>query len=225
MKKIKEFIEKYRILFFISLIINIYFLITEIFNFVSTKAALSMFTIVLYVSTIVYMSLMELFELLKKPKQYAYTFTIYFLLVNALVLPITVLLGNLIDSISPIYTVSRFVGSHITIAVIIYFVYLLFKFIKPIFKSARAKRKEDDYARASFFGDIISALLTLITSFFGVAIIAVMPYLEAMPFYDIRSVPFIVSGIVVWALTIVFLIKCVIGKRKLNKKEVVEQPE
>ncbi len=110
MKKIKEFIEKYRILFFISLIINIYFLVTEIFNFISTKAALSMFTIVLYVSTIVYMSLMELFELLKKSKQYAYTFTIYFLLVNALVLPITVLLGNLVDSISPIYRVSQFVG-------------------------------------------------------------------------------------------------------------------
>ena len=219
MKKIKAFLTKYHVMFFITLIMSIYFLVTEILNFIENKSAISMFTIILYISSITYISLMEYFDWKKKDPRYSYQFTFYYLLVNAIMLPLTVLFGNISKDLSPIYSVASYFQSELVLKImlLVYILYLLFKFIKPIVKARKAKRENDHYARCGNFGDVISGLLTLITSFFGVFTLNMNEFM-VMSLLSIRTVPFMVSAIVVWAVTIIFTIKIGLGIRKIKKE-------
>ena len=221
MKKIKEFLTKYHIVFFVTTIMSIYFLITEIMNFVEVKSAISMFTIILYISSITYVCLMEYFEWKGKDPRYSYQFTFYYLLINAIILPLTLLVGNITDSLNPIYMVSSRFTSDVVLKVmlVLYIIYLLFKFIKPIIKAKKAKSKNDHYSRCSNYGDIISGLLTLISSFFGILFVNAMTLMDNAPsLLSVREVPFILSSIIVWIVTLLLTIKCGLGIRKIKKE-------
>ncbi len=220
MKKIKEFFAKYHIPFFVVLVLNLFFLVREIYNFSQFQSALSIFTIVLYLTSLIYMSLMELFEYRNKSNKWSYIFTLWYLLINGLLLPITILLANSIDSLSSVYMVYTFTGQSISIVVLllIYFAYLLFKIIKPIVKSVKAKKKKDDYERASNFGDVLEATMTLISSFAGLFALFMSMYAEAM-YMNINSAPFMVSVVIATIINLIFFIKCILGIRRIKKEQ------
>ena len=44
MKESKGFFSKYHVMFFVSVIVNVYFLVTEVLNFIEGFGALSFFT-------------------------------------------------------------------------------------------------------------------------------------------------------------------------------------
>lgn len=220
MKAFKDFLNKYHIVFFVVLAINIYFLVTEILNFSARLSALSLFTIVLYSSTIIYISIMELFKHLNKDAKWGYIFTLIFLLINAIALPITVLFANVFDSLSPVYMLSNLTNNQIPtlILILVYLGYLLFRFILPIINSLRAKAKHDDYTRCRYFSSIVSGGLTFVSSFLGtfIAYLAIM-YFDQLPLFSVNSVPFLFGAVVVLILTIIFIVKCVKGIKQ-NKK-------
>lgn len=220
MKKIKEFFAKYHIPFFIALVLNLFFLVREIYNFSQFQSALSIFTIVLYLTSLIYMSLMELFEYRNKSNKWSYIFTLWYLLINGLLLPITILLANAIDSLSAVYNVYTFTKGEISIIILllIYFAYLLYKIIKPIVKSVKAKKKKDDYERASNFGDVLEATMTLISSFAGLFALFMSMYAETM-FVNVNSAPFMVSAAIATIINLIFFIKCIIGIRRIKKEE------
>ena len=220
MKKIKEFFAKYHIPFFIALVLNLFFLVREIYNFSQFQSALSIFTIVLYLTSLIYMSLMELFEYRNKSNKWSYVFTLWYLLINGLLLPITILLANAIDSLSAVYNVYTFTGQSISIVVLllIYFAYLLFKIIKPIVKSVKAKKKKDDYERASNFGDVLEATMTLISSFAGLFALFMSMYAETM-FVNVNSAPFMVSAVIAIIINLIFFVKCILGIRRIKKEQ------
>ena len=214
MKAFKEFLKKYHIVFFVVLVMNIYFLVTEILNFAAAFSALSLFTIVLYSSTIIYMSLMELYKTLNRETKWAYIFTLCFLLVNAVTLPLTILFANVFDSLSPVYTLSGLVNGKVSmiILILVYLGYLAFRFVLPIINSIRAKAKNDDYTRARNFGSIVSGGLTFITSFVGTFLAySAMMLSEQMMLLNMNSVPFLIGAAVVFILTIIFVVKCIKG--------------
>ena len=220
MKRIKEFFAKYHIPFFIALVLNLFFLVREIYNFSQFQSALSIFTIVLYLTSLIYMSLMELFEYRNKSNKWSYVFTLWYLLINGLLLPITILLANAIDSLSSVYNVYTFTGQSISIVVLllIYFAYLLFKIIKPIVKSVKAKKKKDDYERASNFGDVLEATMTLISSFAGLFALFMSMYAETM-FVNVNSAPFMVSAVIAIIINLIFFVKCILGIRRIKKEQ------
>lgn len=218
MKESKGFFSKYHVMFFVSVIVNVYFLVTEVLNFIEGFGALSFFTMLLYFSSIVYMSLMELFETKKKDPKWAYVFTLWFLVINAALLPLTVLFANVFDSISPVYTISSFLGQGVPLIVsfLIYLAYLLFKFIKPALKSVRAKKKSDDYVRGGCFGDIVSGLFTLISSFTGIATVLFVGTFSETAMLNVNSVPFLLSAIAALVVSIICIVKCVKSIKKLK---------
>lgn len=220
MKKIKEFFAKYHIPFFIALVLNLFFLVREIYNVRNHQSALSVFTIVLYLTSLVYMSLMELFEYRNKSPKWSYVFTLWYLLINGLLLPITILLANAIDSLSAVYNVYTFTNGKVSIIILllIYFAYLLYKIIKPIVKSVKAKKKKDDYERASNFGDVLEGVMTLISSFAGLFALFMSMYAETM-FVNVNSAPFMVSVVIATIINLIFFIKCILGIRRIKKEQ------
>ncbi len=166
------------------------------------------------------MSLMELFEYRNKSNKWSYVFTLWYLLINGLLLPITILLANAIDSLSAVYNVYTFTGQSISIVVLllIYFAYLLYKIIKPIVKSVKAKKKKDDYERASNFGDVLEATMTLISSFAGLFALFMSMYAETM-FVNVNSAPFMVSAVIAIIINLIFFVKCILGIRRIKKEQ------
>ena len=226
MKKIKAFLNKYHVLFFIAVAMNLYFIVVEIVNFIDNASAISLFTIFLYSTTLIYMCLMEYFEWKHKDPKWSYIFTLWFLIFNAVLLPATIISANVFDTLSPFYIVSYYFGGTVSLIImlIIYFAYLLYKFIKAIVKSIKAKKQKDDYARCGYFGDIISGLLTLISSFAGVVAMILSMYLEMM-LLSINSIPFLLSSLAIFVLTIVFIVKCARGIHRIKKEQVAPQEE
>ena len=100
----------------------------------------------------------------------------------------------------------------------IYFAYLLFKIIKPIVKSIKAKKKKDDCERASNFGDILEAVMTLISSFAGLFTLFMSMYAETM-FVNVNSTPFMVSVVIATIINLVFFIKCILGIRRIKREQ------
>ena len=163
---------------------------------------------------------MELFEYRNKSNKWSYVFTLWYLLINGLLLPITILLANAIDSLSAVYNVYTFTNGKISIIILllIYFAYLLYKIIKPIVKSVKAKKKKDDYERASNFGDVLEATMTLISSFAGVFALFMSMYAETM-YVNINSVPFMLSAVIAIIINLIFFIKCILGIRRIKKEQ------
>lgn len=228
MKSLIQFIKKYHVMFFIALAVNIFFFIKELIGLIHSGeqiSGVSLFTTVLYFITILYMCAMELFEFLNKSARWAYRFTIFFLSFNIIFYPATVVLSSYSQNLT-----AHYVNGEATIGLIIYLVYLLFKAIKPAFKSIRARIKKDDYARCGNFGDIISNIFVLMVFVFKLMLSRLMTYFDSVPMIDIslnggsNVLMYFLFYVVVLVLSIIFILKCLRGVRVVKRREKEESP-
>ena len=225
--KIFGFINKYHIFFWFAVISNIYFLVTEILNYISSSCTdgISLFTIIVYSLTLIYISLMELFDFLNRKSYWAYLLTILFFSVNIVATIVTVTV-SFIDS-----------GLNFTHSAIInwfgfgnlYLIYMVYKCTKSVINSKKAKRLDLDYERCQDFGDIISNIYTLF-NYFVWTIMSLMGTLTITTLdngktFGLDTMLFLLIILVNFILSIIFIIKCGVGvskETKMKKEDIKE---
>lgn len=218
--EVMDKVKKYHVMFFFALSVNIYFLISEIIHFVNSKGAdgISLFTIIVYGLTIIYMSVMELLEFLNKKSFWAYLVTVLFLTLNIVATIVIVSMSFAVDGLNFVHTTMInwfYLGG-------LYFFYILFKLSKSITDAKKARRLDLDYNRCQGFGDIISNTYTLfnyfvwrIISFTGALIISSESAIFGMVGLDTILFMFIIIANVI--ASAIFIVKCGHGLSKENR--------
>lgn len=232
--KVSEFIKKYRIISIFVLLLNVYFLVTEIINFSQTKSGMSLFAILMYSSTIVYLLLLELFRALKKSAYYAFLFTFFYLFFNAVLNPFVIFFGKA-GGLSSMYSLASFVPGFV--AVIAYLIYLVVRIVSSLLKSFLSLIKRDMYARCRYFSIIVSNIFTIMVFVLNL-IVTLFSTIGGHSFYDESGAhAFDMSGagifffvgfyIPVLILSFIFSIHCIIGMiiTKANMKRKKRQME
>ena len=226
--------RKYRVLSIIVILLNVYFLVSEIINFSQTKSGISLFAVLMYASTFLYLLLLEIFRLTFKSAFFAYLFTLIYLFFNALLNPFVIFFSKA-GGLSTVYSLANFMPGFV--AVIAYLVYLIVRIVSSLLKSFIALVKRDIYARCHHFSIIVSNIFTIMVFILNliVTLFASIGASDARSF-DMSGggiVFFILFYIPVVVLSIIFSIHCIIGmaitrandKRKKRKAEQNQQIE
>lgn len=212
--KLFKVIKKYHIFFFFALISNIYFLVSEIIHYVQSSFldGISLFTIVIYSLTLLYMIFMELLDFLNKKGYWAYTLTLLFLVANIISTIVTLTYDFMNQGI---YFVHK---SNMTLFGVgsIYFIYIMYKITKSIVNGKTAKMLDLDYERCQDMGDTVSNVYTIvnfvawtIASYFIGKVESANIGVETVLFFAVVAFNFVAS--------IIYLTKCAIGINKSNR--------
>ena len=226
--RILNFIKEKHIMYFFALLSTIYFLITEIIHFVSSGFAdgISLFTIIMYGLTIIYISIMELLEMKNAQGNWAYLVTIFFLAANIVATIATISMSFAIDGLNFTHpSLINFFG-----AGIVYAIYIIFKLTKSIINAKKAKRLDLDYERCQGFGDIISNIYVIFNYlFWNIAswVYVMSQNMAEIPYFYLYFETTIFSIIIIINLivSIIFISKCVKGLSKSNHMQKDDSKE
>ena len=231
MEKVEDPRRKYRALSIIVILLNVYFLVSEIINFSQTKSGISLFAVLMYASTFVYLLLLEIFRLTNKSAFFAYFFTLIYLFFNALLNPFVIFFSKA-GGLSTVYSLANFMPGFV--AVIAYFVYLVLRIVSSLLKSFISIIKRDVYARCRNFSIIVSSIFTIMVFILNliVTLFASIGGSDARSF-DMSGggiVFFILFYIPVVVISIYFSIHCIIGmivthanNKRRKRREQLEQ--
>ena len=234
MEKTQDPRRKYRVFSIIVIILNVYFLVSEIINFSQTKSGLSLFAVFMYASTFLYLLFLEIFRVTNKSAFYAYLFTVIYLFFNALFNPFIIFFSKA-GGLSTVYSLANFMPGFI--AVIAYLTYLIIRIVSSLLKSFISLIKRDIYARCRHFSIIVSNIFTLMVFILNLIVTLFASIGESgarsFDFSGGGIFFFIIFYIPVLILSIIFSIHCFIGmaitkandKRKARKQERLEQKE
>ena len=234
MEKTQDPRRRYRVLSIVVILLNVYFLVSEIINFSQTKSGMSLFAVLMYASTFIYLLLLEIFRVTNKSTFFAYLFTLIYLFFNALLNPFVIFFAK-VGGLSTVYSLANFMPGFV--AVIAYLIYLIVRIASSILKSFISLIKRDIYARCRYFSIIVSNIFTIMVFVLNliVTVFASMAGSNAHAF-DMSGGGiffFILFYIPVVILSIIFSIHCIIGmaitkandKRKKRKEERNKQIE
>jgi len=214
--------KKYHLAFFITLIINIYFCVTELINFFTSdmRAAISLCGAITYFLAIIFISAIELFKTFKVNAYWAYLFTLIFLVANITIIPIVMLVGGLTKSMDMVYSLSPIFSSFaIVLLLIIYIGYLVLKIIIPLIKSLIARIIKDDYGRCRSFGNVVTHTYTCVIFVMSLfSIMFVMGFADSLPSPRFIFILMIPVYLFLFAVTAIFIFKCVRGMAKASGK-------
>ena len=241
-KKIMKVVNKYRLIFFAALAVNIYFLVSELIDVISAgfKSGLSNFGAIVYIMSIVYMCIMEFLDWRDKKPFYGYAVTVVYLALNIAILPGLYIFSGLNDNVAFITIVNSVYGTALTslLTTIIYIFYLFLRFLIKIIKSRQAMALGEHYNRCQNFGEIISCFYTFLVFVSHILIITIYmtvngesATISSISFQDsvIVQVFFAVILAAMSILDIILLIKCAKimrkGFRDLHSEEIEEIEE
>lgn len=234
MEKTQDPRRRYRVFSIIVILLNVYFLVSEIINFSQTKSGVSLFAVFMYASTFIYLLLLEIFRLTNKSAFFAYLFTLIYLFFNAIFNPFIIFFAKA-GGLSTVYSLANFIPGFV--AVIAYLIYLIVRIFSSVLKSFISLIKRDIYARCRYFSIIVSNIFTIMVFILNliVTVFASIGGSDARAF-DMSGggiVFFILFYIPVVILSIIFSIHCILGmiitkandKRKKWKEERNKQIE
>lgn len=227
--RIFRFIKEKHIMYFFALISTIYFLTTELIHFISSGGAdgISLFTIIMYGLTIIYISIMELLDWKDASGNWAYLVTVFFLSANIVATIATISMSFAIDGLNFTHpSIINFFG-----AGIVYVLYIVLKLAKSIVNAQKAKRLDLDYDRCQGFGDIVTNIYVIFNYVFWIlsSLLRSGRTTESMtaPTYLIYvdTVIFIIIIIINVIVSIVFISKCIKGLSKSDRMQKDDSKE
>ena len=212
MEKTQDPRRKYRVLSIIVILLNVYFLVSEIINFSQTKSGISLFAVLMYASTFVYLLLLEIFRVTNKSAFFAYFFTLIYLVFNAVFNPFVIFFAKA-GGLSTVYSLANFMPGFV--AVIAYLVYLIVRIFSSVLKSFISLIKRDMYARCRYFSIIVSNIFTIMVFILNL----IVTLFASIGGSDARSFDMSGGGIVffilfyvpVVILSLIFSIHCILG--------------
>lgn len=212
-------IKKYRIAFIFAVLSNIYFLTTEVIHLVSSgfKDAISLFAVMMYSLTLIYISIMELLDAKGARGNWAYLVTTIFLSGSIVSTIATISISFATEGLEFVHVnLINFYG-----AGYIYVIYIFYKLTKSIVDARKAKRLDLDYERSQGFGDIVANIYVVLNYFAWIILSFERNTTANEVSYQILNK--LLFGVIVAANIIasaIFLGKCIKGLTKANRMQI-----